>query len=58
MSDLKVIKEVGTVDGQNWEAYYLVFKVAGFDWKLKLRANPNEKQALEVISKENPINKK
>lgn len=58
MADLKVIKKVGQVDGQNWEAYYLVFKVAGFDWELKLRANENEKQALEVVAKEHSTNKK
>lgn len=58
MPDLKVIKKVGQVDGQKWEAFYLVFKVAGFDWELKLRANDNEKQALEVVAKEHSTNKK
>lgn len=51
MAELKVIKEVGVVDGQNWEAFYLVTKLAGFDLKLKLRANQTEKQMLEQIIK-------
>ncbi len=49
MADLKVIKKVGNVDGQPWEAYYLVFQDNGINVELKLRANPTEKQHLEVL---------
>ena len=58
MAEVKVVKDIGVVDGQNWEAYYLVANVSGFDLKLKLRANHTEKQMLELLIKEHPTNKK
>lgn len=49
MADLKVIKKVGSVEGQSWEAYYLIFDDHGIKVELKLRANSTEKQHLENI---------
>ena len=58
MAEVKVVKDIGVVDGQNWEAYYLVANVSGFDLKLKLRANHTEKQMLELLIKDSQTNKK
>lgn len=49
MADLKVIKKIGNVEGQAWEAYYLVFESHGIQVELKLRANSTEKQHLETL---------
>ena len=49
MADLQVIKKVGNVEGQPWEAYYLTFEDHGIKVELKLRANSTEKQHLENL---------
>jgi hypothetical protein len=54
MADLKVIKKVGSVEGQSWEAYYLTFEDHGIQVELKLRANSTEKQHLENLVQQTP----